>query len=233
MSTVRHISRRCVLVVGFFLLAGCMADPMPSPNSPDRNRMILSASTAVRGGGALDLVALVGLDGAVDGAGFVEIRQRFGESRTIVRSGETGTFAAIVSAAANDPLLVTFREQEDGPASSEVEITVTRFETDAENGSPETPAAIGADDNEPEGAFVRALAPAEGRAQIEGAGFAAGLVVAVGNTRTGEVVEATTNGSGAFTATIGAAAGDTLVAIAQDGSGGLTSGAAALAVPVP
>ena len=214
------------------LLGGCIAaDPMPSPQRPDGDRIVVSATTAQRLSGPVDLVGIVGLDGAAQGVGFVEIRQPSAEWIIVARTSALGNFAAVVPGAAGDELRLTFRELPDGPASAELKLTVVRYD-DTNDGTPQTPEGLTAG-QVPEGSWVRADPPSGGMVQVVAGGLEAGLVAAIGNARTGEVVEATVDAEGGLTASVGATSGDTLVVIFRSTDSALTSEVVSLSVPAP
>jgi hypothetical protein len=227
MDALRAIVRLTLAVA----LAGCLAAPMPSPGRPDRERILVSVSDAVRQGGPVGIIGVVGLDGAAPGAGLVEIRQPFGGSVTIARSSVSGSFAAVLAAAAGDRLVIVFRESEDGAASDEVELLVFAPAADGV-AAPETdPASL--DRTHVGGSMVASAADAEGRTRLTGEDLVAGHVAAVGNARTGEVVEAPVPASGALEVTLAARTGDTIVVIVRSPSDGRTSQLASLSVPAP
>ena len=117
----------------------------------------------------------------------------------------------------------------DGLASAELKLTVVRYD-DTNDGTPQTPEGLTAG-QVPEGSFVQVEPPVGGVAQVTAGRLDTGLLAAVGNARTGAVVEATVDAEGGFTAGIGATAGDTLVVIFRSPDSALTSEVVSLSVP--
>jgi hypothetical protein len=228
--------RTLAALVGL-LVAGCIgaADPMPSPERPDANEIVVSSTSALRQGGPVDVVGVIGLAHAAPKAGFIELRQPFSDSVTVARASADGTFAAVFAGAAGDPILVSFRETEDGPSSDPVQISITLYESDAAPATPETnPAHPGGNAGTLSASAPQATAPdGRGRTHVLGSGLLAGSVVAVGNTRTGEVVVVTVPETGAIDVPVAASTGDTIVVIIRNASTGLTSELASLSVSAP
>ena len=84
--------------------------PLPTPETPDGDRILLSSLTVAEDVGAEvpGLVAMVGLPGAVEGTGEVRLHNaRSGES-FVISSTAAGTFTTSLMALPGDPLEVRF-----------------------------------------------------------------------------------------------------------------------------
>lgn len=226
--TIRHSSVAAALV-----LSACFgaADPMPSPGRPDSGQILVSASDALRQGGPVDTVGVIGLEGAAPAEGYIVLTQPATATVTTVKAAADGTFAAVLAAAAGDRILVAFQETPDGPASDPVELGITLYDVAAAPDTPESGvAASGA-------ASVRAAAPAAsppdqaGKSRITGANLTAGELAAVGNVRTGQVVTSEVAGDGTLDVFIPAIANDSIVVILRQPTNGLTSRMVSLSVP--
>lgn len=229
-SLLRCLAGLCSLVIS------CVAaDPMPTPGHPDRSKILISSTTSSHDGGPVDLIGIIGLASSVPGEGEVLLRSVLSGSITIARVGENGAFAAVLSGAAGDRVTVSYRETTDGPESEPVELDVL-VQGDRAPNTPTSDVEASVGGSAP---ALRASAPSatspdgRGRVTVTGEGLAAGQRVALGNVRTGEVVEIEVGADGRFSATIAAAAGDTLVVIVRDPASGATSGMASLAVASP
>ncbi len=224
---------RRALALGVLVLAsfgGCDADPQPSPGIINRIRLILSTSHVVRPGGPLDLIGIIGLKTAAPGVGIVIVRTKFNGTAETVATAD-GTFAALLPGAAGDELTISFKIGESGRESEAQTVTVPSV-PEAVGGVNASPATPTADNVDTTGASISAKTPRPaGTSEVTGTHLTAGHSAEIGNTRTGEVVEATVATDGTFSAIIGASANDSLVVIIRDPTTGLTSGSATLSVP--
>lgn len=212
------------------LLGACFAaDPMPSPGAPDTERILLSATP--RRDGTFAVLGLIGLPGAVEGTGRLLVTHALTGAVSEVVTGAEGSFAAVVSGAAGDRLVLRYSAADGSRPSDPVEIFVPVYD-EAAAGAPETP-KVGADRQGAEAQLAVAAPDDSGVVRVTGSGLQPTHAAAVGNVRTGEVVEAVVPESGTLTLPLRARPDDALVVIVRSPETGSTSEIATLRVPAP
>lgn len=230
-----HACRPTLAAAALAALAGCIgvADPMPSPEKPDQGRVLVSATDPLRQDGPVDTVGVIGLPRAAPKAGFIVLHQLLTGTVTTVHAAADGTFAAVLAASAGDRLELTFKELADGPESDPVELNVVRWDAAAAPNSPTgNPAVGGATDAQLKASTPEASAPdGTGRTHVTGTGLTPGDIAAIGNVRTGQVLEVTVPLDGKVEVALAAAVNDTIVVIVRNPTTGLTSKVASLSVP--
>lgn len=225
----------CLAALASLAMSCLAADPMPTPGQPDDSKILVSSTESSRSGGPVDLIGVIGLAQSAPGEGEVLVRQPLSDTTTIARTGKDGSFAAVFPGAAGDRVILTFRESPEGPESEPVELSVV-VQTDK---SPLTPSADLEGASPANAPSLRTSAPSatapdgRGKVTVTGENLKPGERVAIGNVRTGEVVDVTVGADGKFSAVVGAASGDTLVVIVRDPATGATSGMTSVSVPAP
>jgi len=90
------------------LIVGCVAEPLPSPYTPDSTKILLSSLTEDSANNADENVALMGLPGAVSGFGTLRVVLADGTSEEFIQTTVAGSFVGSLVAKRGDTLRLSY-----------------------------------------------------------------------------------------------------------------------------
>jgi len=219
----------------FLLGVGCVAEPLPSPFTPDSTKILLSSLTEDSAEEANENVALLGLPGAVSGFGTVRVVLTDGTSEEFIQTTVNGSFVGSLLAQRGDTLRLSYLS---GAEESDwIEIVVPQYATDAVDrgpinmaGTPEQPSkefseAVG-DSNDPQNgggdeppeplqSLFEILPDGQVRIQTGPDFISPEDWLFVGNLVTGETVSTRADPTGAVNLTFSAEPGDRILMFSQ------------------
>ena len=185
MRCIANCIRLMTLTLLLSLVLGCEPSsirPIPSPLDPPppiETSIIVSSLTAAEESPSEELVALVGIDGAVIGAGEIRITNTRKSGSVLYEATDEGAFVATVLALAGDELAISYIDKE-GSESEPLALLIQTYESPLTKGDdqvdPGTDEAAFAgteanDSNEPP------TSPAGGSSDLNGDGDAEAQVV--------------------------------------------------------
>lgn len=227
MSTTRN-TRRLLggLLVALSGLWGCepgVIAPLPSPDQPDDGRIITSSLTQSADPDTDVLVAVVGFEGAVDGAAGVEVSNVRTGRVVSVSASEGGSFSAAAYGRSDDTLEVRQLDAQ-GRKSEPVSLVVALYpaKTAGAVGDPESPPAAPAFQDDTDAASGGTAENkrldviwqlVDGVLRLDAnAGFTSpGDMVILANTQSGLVVSAAADATGAVRLELPAQPGDEML----------------------
>ncbi|WP_373049220.1 hypothetical protein [Vulgatibacter sp.] len=204
-------------------------DPIPTPlGKPEDGLILLSASSGLQSESheepPSDLVAVVGLPGALEPGVLVVVENPSGAFSRETAVGDDGSFATSLAAAANDTLRIYPRLRPDGRAPIDGPAIQRRVAPEEEGVTPKPPVTHIMSGPGAGGRAIYAWAEASGEALVRAAPETVepGLEVVIGNTDRAAIVTVIAAADGSFEARLTAGRGDRLALFARWADAGAT-----------